>query len=85
MRFPESKYFELLKRRIVEEMKQSFPEIPDSIMDWKGQNILDFQSELRIKVHENISEKWFYTHMKSNNGKLPRIESLNLDILEKSE
>ena len=58
-------------------MKQSYPEIPDSITDWKGQNILDFQDELRLKLHENISEKWFYTHMKSENSKLPRIDILN--------
>ncbi len=77
MGFSENKYFELLKEKIVEEMKQSYPEIPDAITDWKGQNIIDFQDELRIKQHENISEKWFYTHMKSGNSKLPRIDILN--------
>ena len=77
MGFSEKKYFEMLKKKIVKKMKQSYPEIPDSITDWKGQNIIDFQDELRIKQHENISEKWFYTHMKSGNSKLPRIDILN--------
>ena len=77
MGFSEIKYFELLKRKLVETMQQVHPEIPDSISDWKGQHIIDFQDELRFKQNENISEKWFYTHMKSSNSKLPRIDILN--------
>jgi hypothetical protein len=71
------KYFERLKELIVLKMQQSYPAIPDSISDWKGQNIVDFQTELRVKQNEQISEKWFYTHMKANNKKLPRIDILN--------
>lgn len=74
----ENKYFEFLKARIVETMQLSHPEIPDHIADWKGQNIIDFQEELRFKQNEQISEKWFYTHMKSSNSKLPRIDILNI-------
>lgn len=73
----ELKYFELLKGKLVETMQQVHPEVPDSISDWKGQHIIDFQDELRFKQNENISEKWFYTHMKSANSKLPRIDILN--------
>ena len=29
-------------------------------------------------VNGRISEKWFYTHIKSNSGKLPRIDMLNI-------
>ena len=58
-------------------MQQSYPGIPDSISNWKGQNIVDFQEDLRFKQNELISEKWFYTHMKSANSKLPRIDILN--------
>jgi len=54
-----------------------YPGIPDRIEEWKGQEIIDFQEELRSHVKEHISEKWFYTHMKSNTGKLPRIDILN--------
>ena len=73
----EIKYFELLKEKIVGVMQQSNPEIPNSISDWKGQNIIDFQENLRFKQNEYLSEKWFYTHMKTTNLKLPRIDILN--------
>jgi hypothetical protein len=58
-------------------MQQSYPGINPSITAWKGQEITDFQEDLRIKVSANISEKWFYTHMKSSHATLPRIDMLN--------
>jgi hypothetical protein len=58
-------------------MQQSFPGINPVINEWKGQEITDFQEDLRIKVNANISEKWFYTHMKSSQDSLPRIDVLN--------
>ncbi len=77
MEVSEDKYFEILKAKIVVVMQQSYPGIPDSISDWKGQNIIDFQGNLRFEQNEYLSEKWFYTHMKSTNQKLPRIDILN--------
>ena len=59
-------------------MQQSYPGIPGIIGDWKGQEIIDFQEELQKRVKENLSEKWFYLHMKSESVKLPRIDTLNL-------
>jgi hypothetical protein len=70
-------YFELLKQKIVVMMQQSFPGINPVISLWKGQEIIDFQEDLREKVKANISEKWFYTHLKSNHTELPRIDMLN--------
>jgi len=70
--------FGILKQKIVERMQQSFPGINPSIGEWKGQEIVDFQEELLLKVNAHISEKWFYIHIKSGNGKLPRIDILNL-------
>jgi hypothetical protein len=70
-------HFELLKQKIVSVMQQSYPGINPSIADWKGQEITDFQEDLRIRVNANISEKWFYTHMKSSRSTLPRIDMLN--------
>jgi hypothetical protein len=70
-------YFELLKQKIVAMMQQSYPAINSNIGAWKGQEITDFQEDLRIKVNANISEKWFYTHMKSSHATLPRIDMLN--------
>ncbi len=59
-------------------MQQSYPGINTTISDWKGQEITDFQEELRLKVNARISEKWFYTHMKSGQPGVPRIDMLNL-------
>jgi hypothetical protein len=70
--------FEILQKKIVEVMQQSYPGINPSISEWKGQEITDFQEELRIRVNANISEKWFYLHMKSPNPSMPRIDMLNI-------
>ena len=70
--------FEALKKEVVAMMQQSYPGINPSISEWKGQEITDFQEELRVKVNAHISEKWFYTHMKSEQPSLPRIDMLNL-------
>ena len=58
-------------------MQKVYPGIPISIAEWKGQHIVDFQSELQRTQHEHISEKWFYNHMKSEREKLPRVDILN--------
>jgi len=59
-------------------MQKSYPGINPSIAEWKGQEITDFQEDLRIRVNAHISEKWFYTHMKSLQPSVPRIDMLNL-------
>lgn len=59
-------------------MQKSYPGINPSISDWKGQEITDFQEDLRIRVNAHLSEKWFYTHMKSGKPSIPRIDMLNL-------
>jgi len=57
---------------------QSYPGMNPEISDWKGQDITDFQEDLLIKVNGQLSEKWFYTHMKVSNPSLPRIDVLNI-------
>ena len=59
-------------------MRQTYPGINPSISEWRGQEITDFQEELRTRVNANLSEKWFYTHMKGQNTSLPRIDMLNI-------
>jgi len=71
-------YFELLKKKIIVVMQKSYPGMNPSITEWKGQEITDFQEDLRIKMNAHISEKWFYTHMKTARASLPRIDMLNL-------
>ncbi|MCB0400494.1 MAG: hypothetical protein KDD41_00270 [Flavobacteriales bacterium] len=71
------KYFELLKQEVAKTLQKSYSVNPD-IKNWKGQDITFLQDDLSDKVNGRISEKWFYTHMKSDGGKLPRIDMLNI-------
>ena len=59
-------------------MKLSYLGINPEISDWKGQDITNFQEELLTKVNGRLSEKWFYSHVKSSNPSLPRIDVLNM-------
>jgi hypothetical protein len=70
--------FSLLKKEITATMMQSFPGIDPEISNWKGQEITDFQEELIKKINGQLSEKWFYTHMKGESESLPRIDVLNM-------
>lgn len=71
-------YFRLLKKEVAATLQQSVPGINPNIESWKGQEIVFFQEDLELKVKGRISEKWFYTHIKDENSKLPRIDILNL-------
>ena len=59
-------------------MRLSYPGTNPEISEWKGQEITDFQEELLKKVNGRISEKWFYTHIKSASESIPRIDVLNM-------
>ncbi len=69
---------QLLQKEIATVMKVSYPGINPEISEWKGQEITDFQEELHKKVNGRLSEKWFYTHVKSTGKSLPRIDVLNM-------
>jgi hypothetical protein len=72
------KSFDLLKKRI-EKTYRRRGVCQDSIHDWKGRQIENFQRDLSEAVGGYVSEKWFYTHLKvQKNAKLPRIDMLNL-------
>ncbi len=51
---------------------------PNSIKNWKGEDIVLFQEDLFNTVKAKVSEKWFYTYFKNDSDKLPRIDMLNL-------
>lgn len=70
--------FSQLKKEIAVTMMQAYPGIDPDMSKWKGQEITDFQEDLRIKVNGQISEKWFYTHIKAESSSLPRIDVLDL-------
>lgn len=51
---------------------------PNNIEDWRGDDIIAFQEDLFDKVKARVSEKWFYTYIKNEAEKLPRIDMLNI-------
>lgn len=71
--------FAALKAAVEAKYRERNPSCLLPIMDWKGQEIVNFQEDLMETVRGRISEKWFYTHIKSaQNPKLPRIDMLNM-------
>ncbi len=74
----ELKYFQQLKKEISEEVRKTFPSNSVDIEKWKGIEIANFQEDLVNKVSGRISEKWFYTHIRSQNQSLPRVDILDL-------
>lgn len=72
-------YFEQLKKNIQAQYLETHTPENENISTWKGIDIVYFQEDLRKLAKGNISEKSFYTYFKNNsNGKLPRIDMLNL-------
>lgn len=69
--------FILLKQKLREQVEQTLS-IRKELKDWSIQDIHDFQADLETKCKSSISEKWFYTHFKNENEKLPRVDVLNL-------
>lgn len=78
MSSPDQLGFELLKKEIADTYRITYPSCNIPIEEWKGQDIVNFQEELIKTVKGRISEKWFYTHIKSKGEKLPRIDMLNM-------
>lgn len=78
MSVSETELFELLKTELADTYRQVYSSCNAPIELWKGQDIINFQEELMQKVKGRISEKWFYTHIKSKGEKLPRIDMLNM-------
>jgi len=72
------KLFELLKKEVSKVLRKTYPANHEDISKWKGQEIKFFQEDLIEKVQSRISEKWFYTHLKSESNDLPRVDILNL-------
>ena len=70
--------FEHLKDKVASTLRKKYPGNHENISQWKGQEIKHFQDDLIEKVQGRISEKWFYTHLKSDKESVPRIDILNL-------
>jgi hypothetical protein len=68
--------FSLLKKEITTAIMQSYPGIDPEISKWKRHEITDFQDEFLKKVNGQLSEIWFYTHLKGESGSLPRSKKI---------
>lgn len=77
MNSTEKHLFSLLKSEIAKTFLASHA-ASQLIESWKGEEIVAFQEDLFDKVKTRVSEKWFYTHMKKEVEKLPRIDMLNM-------
>lgn len=67
--------------RLKEELRKRVEErlsIRKEFVDWSLNDISDFRTDLEACCQSSISEKWFYTHLKNDSEKLPRIDTLNL-------
>ncbi len=72
------KYFFTLLKQAVAQLFLQQNNASDTIEDWKGEDITAFQEDLLNKVKATVSEKWFYTYIKNDAEKLPRIDMLNI-------
>lgn len=74
----ERKSFDRLKAELANTLRAGYQNVPEDITQWKSKTIEKLQEDLLEKVNGRISEKWFYTHIKSDHDSLPRIDILDL-------
>lgn len=71
--------YQNLKKAVAQKACENHPNLPKKMSEWKGKAIATFQDELAQTVNGRVSEKWFYTHLKSEEiSKLPRQDMLDL-------
>ncbi len=70
--------FQYLLERVALKFGQHYHPSSTNMTEWKGQDIIDFQEDLRAKTQSTVSEKWFYNYVKNSPKKLPRVDILNL-------
>ncbi|MGB5822113.1 MAG: hypothetical protein WBG90_21705 [Saonia sp.] len=70
--------FQRLLKHVADRFLENHTPTSMDISEWKGQDISDFQEDLRQKTKGSVSEKWFYNYVKNTPEKLPRIDILNL-------
>ncbi len=78
MKTTDREYFSSLKKKIASRLRERYPGNSPIIEDWKGEEIANFQQDLMEQVSNRVSEKWFYTHIKSDKDQVPRVDILNL-------
>ena len=70
--------FDLLLEKVGLKLQENHPEVNIPMSNWKGEEIALLREDLQEKVVGTISEKWYYTHIKNQQDKLPRVDTLNL-------
>lgn len=71
--------FDLLKQKVARQFADNSGIQPIEIQQWNSEHIRSFQLDLEIQVHERISERWIYTHLKKQTvSKLPRVDMLTI-------
>ena len=74
----EQQFYRQLKNKVSERVRENHIVSSNRIEDWKGKDIEKLNIDLAERVKGRISEKWFYTHLKVENEKLPRIDMLDM-------
>ena len=74
----EQQFYRQLKNKVSERVRENHIVSSNRIEDWKGKDIEKLNIDLAERVKGNISEKCFYTHLKVENEKLPRIDMLDM-------
>lgn len=70
--------FDLLLNKVGKKLQENYPEVSLPMANWKGEEISLLREDLQEKVQGSISEKWYYTHIKNQQERLPRVDTLNL-------
>lgn len=70
--------FQLLLKQVGSVFLKQHTTSNTDMSQWKGEDIVHFQEDLRAKTQSSVSEKWFYTYVKNSPSKLPRIDILNM-------
>ncbi len=75
----EQELFQELKKRILEEYQKTYPYFQGDWRSFSSKDIRQFIDLIEIQLKERVSEKWIYTHLKSEtNEKLPRKDMLDI-------
>lgn len=74
----ELEYFSELKNHLLRIFCEANPHFNGGLKDFGVREIARFQEMLQEKTGGRVSEKWFYTHLKKDHDRLPRIDVLDL-------
>ncbi len=74
----ELQYFTKLKAALLRKFCEVNPHWQGGLKDFGVREIARFQEMLQEETGGRVSEKWFYTHLKKDQEKLPRVDVLDL-------